>query len=120
MKFYTVDPGAKGRFIGALRELADYLDRNMTIPVPVHGASILLHASSAEDGGCAQVDRIARLLDADVNDDTAHGGHYWAARAFGPIGYEIVAITEAYSAAYDAHMSYRGNVTPGPLPDTWT
>ena len=120
MKFYTADPGAKGRFIGALRELADYLDRNVTIPVPVHGATILLHASSAEDGGRAQVDRIAKLLGADVNDDIADGGHYWAARAFGPIGYEIVAIPESYSATYQALMSDRGNVAPGPLPDTWT
>jgi hypothetical protein len=117
---FTTDPGTRQAFITGLRDLADYLGQHMTIPVPAHGATILLHASSAEDGGCVQVDRIARLLGADVNDDTAHGGHYWAARAFGPIGYEIVAITEAYSATHEALMSYRGNVTPGPLPDTWT
>jgi hypothetical protein len=120
MKYYTTDPGAKERFIRALRELADYLDRNMTIPVPTHGASILLHASSADNGGRTQVDRIAELLGVDVNDDTAHGGHYWATRSFGPIGYEIVAITDGYTATHDALMSYRGSVTPGSLPDTWT
>jgi hypothetical protein len=109
---YTTDLGAKARFIRALRDLADYLDRNMAIPVPARGASILLHASSADDGGRAQVDRIAKLLGAAVNDDTTGGGHYWAARSFGPIGYEIVAITEAYSAVHDALMSYRGSVTP--------
>ena len=38
MKYYTTDPGAKGRFIRALRELADYLDRNPAIPVPKTGA----------------------------------------------------------------------------------
>jgi hypothetical protein len=76
----------------------------------------LLHASSADDGGRAQVDRIAKLLGADVTDDTAHGGHYRADRSFGPIGYEIVAITEAYSATHGALMSYRGSVTPA----TWT
>ena len=120
MKAYTTDPGAKGRFIRALRELADYLDQNTAVPVPAYGASILLHASSADDSGRTQVDRIAQLLGADINDDTAHGGHYWTARNFGPIGYEIVAITDAYSAAYDAHMSYRNSVTPDPVPDTWT
>jgi hypothetical protein len=116
MTSYTTDPGARARFIRALRDLADYLDQNMTIPVPAHGATLLLHASSADDGGRAQVDRIAKLLGADVNDDTACGGHYWAARAFGPIGYQIVAITGAYSATHDALMSYRGSV----IPDTWT
>jgi hypothetical protein len=120
MMSYTTDPAAKGRFIRALRDLASYLDRNMAVPVPAQGASILLHASSADDCGRAQVNCIAMLMHADVNDDTAHGGHYWAARSFGPIGYEIVAITDAYSATHDALMSYRGAVTPDPLSDTWT
>jgi hypothetical protein len=120
MKGYTTDPGAKGRFIRALRELADYLDRNPAVPVPAYGATILLHASSADDGGRVQVDRIAKLLGANVNDDTATGGHYWAVRSFGPIGYEIVAITDAFTAAHEALMSYRGSITPGSLPDTWT
>ena len=118
--FYTTDPGGRGRFIRSLRDLADYLDRHPAIPVPTHGATVILHASSAEDGGRTQVDRIARLLGAEVYDDTADGGHYWAVRNFGPIGYEIAAITERYSALHDAVMSYRGCVTPDPRPDTWT
>jgi hypothetical protein len=120
MQYYTTDPGAKGRFISALRELADYLDRHPAIPVPKHGATIALHAATADDGGRAQVDRIAGLLDAAVNDETARGGHYWAVRNFGPIGYEVVAITAAYHARYAADSSYRGCVTPDQLPDTWS
>ena len=120
MKYYTTDPGARGRFIGALRELAGYLDWHRAIPVPKHGATIALHAAAAEDGGRAQVDRIAGLLDAAVTDETARGGHYWAVRNFGPIGYEVVAITAAYHARYAADSSYRGCVTPDQLPDTWS
>ena len=116
MKYYTTDPGARDRFIRALRELADYLDKHPAIPVPKHGATILLHAATADDGGRAQVNRIAGLMDTAVNDDTARGGHYWAVRNFGPLGYEVVAITAAYQARYDADSSYRGCVTP----DTWT
>jgi hypothetical protein len=112
VKYYTTDPGAKGRFIRSLRDLADYLDRNPAIPVPKHGATVIMHASSAEDGGRAQVDRIAQLMNVEVNDETASGGHYWAVRSFGPIGYEIASITESYSAAHAAVMSYRGCVTP--------
>ena len=117
MMYYTTDPGARRRFIRALRELADYLDRHPAIPVPEHGATILLHAATADDGGRAQVNRIAELLDADVCDETARGGHYWAVRNFGPIGYEVVAITAAYQATSPRRSSYRGCVTP---PDTWT
>src|SRR5690242_17684590 len=106
LMYYTTDPGARGRFIGSLRELADYLDRHRAIPIPKHGATIVLHAAMAEDGGRDQVDRIAGLLDAEVCDETARGGHYRAVRSFGPLGYEVVAITAAYQAAFRAENSY--------------
>jgi hypothetical protein len=93
VKYYTTDPGARARFSRALRDLADYLDRNPAIPVPATGETITVHASPANHGGRAQVDHIAGLLHAGIRDETAHGGHYWAVRQFGPIGYEIVAIT---------------------------
>ena len=48
MKYYTTDPGAKGRFIRALRDLADYLDQHPAIPVPKTGETVILHASSAD------------------------------------------------------------------------
>jgi hypothetical protein len=115
MKLYTTDPGAKCRFISALRELADYLDRNPAIPVPKTGETVTVHASSADYGGRAQVDHIARLLDVGICDETARGGHYWAVRQFGPIGYEIVAISDTLSAPRpDARL------LPEPIPDTWT
>ena len=115
MKYYTTDPGAKGRFTRALRELADYIDRHRAIPVPAHGATILLHADAAEDGGRAQVDHIAALLNADIRDETARGGHYWAVRQFGPIGYEIAAISSTLPAPGPAPACYQ-SLTP----DTWT
>jgi hypothetical protein len=116
VKYYTTDPGAKGRFIRALRELADFLDQNMAIPVPKHGACLTLHASSADYGGRAQVDHIAKLLGAEVNDETARGGHYWAVRNFGPIGYEIVAIGEPYPASDPMPVCYQ-SVIPAAPPD---
>jgi hypothetical protein len=115
MKYYTTDPGAKGRFIRALRDLADYLDQNPAIPVPKTGETVTLHASSADDGGRAQVDHIGRLLDTGIRDETAHGGHYWAVRQFGPIGYEIVAISERPPVPGPAPACYQ-SLTP----DTWT
>jgi hypothetical protein len=87
MKDYTTDPGAKARFTRALRDLAGYLDRNPAIPVPKTGETITVHASPADHGGRAQVDHIAGLLDVGIRDETARGGHYWAVRQFGPIGW---------------------------------
>ena len=109
-------PPPRDALSGALRELADFLDQHPAVPVPLYGTSIVLHADSADDGGRAQVNRIATLLGATVYDDTSHDGHYWAARLFGPIGYEITAITDTYTASNQALMTYRGNVTPDPGP----
>jgi hypothetical protein len=114
VKLYTTDPGAKARFTHALRDLADYLDRNPAIPVPKTGETITVHTSSADYGGRAQVDHIARLLDADIRDETAHGGHYWAVRQFGPIGYEIAAISDTPAAGRTPTCSQSAT------PDTWT
>ena len=115
MKLYTTDPAARRRFTRALRDLADYLDRNPAIPVPKTGETVTVHASPADDGGRAQVDHIAALLDASIRDETARGGHYWAVRQFGPIGYEIAAIASTPPAPGPAPACYQ-SLTP----DTWT
>ena len=117
---YTTHPEARQAFTRSLRELADHIDRHRAIPVPAYGATILLHADAAEDGGRAQVDYIARLLDTEVCDETASGGHYSAARAFGVIGYQITAIPGLVMATHRALWSYHGSVTPDPAPDTST
>lgn len=114
MASYTTDPAARARFTSALRELAGFLDQHPGVPVPSYGTSIVLHADPADTGGRDQVTRIAALLGGTVYDDTADGGHYWAARNFGPIGYQITAITEAATATFHALMTYHGAVTPDP------
>lgn len=89
MKDYTTDPGAKARFTRALRDLAGYLDRNPAIPVPKTGETITVHASPAGDGGRAQVDHIAALLDASIRDETARGGGPplpWTVTTLGSLG----------------------------------
>jgi hypothetical protein len=103
-------------FITGLRDLADYLAAHPAVPIPEHGADIIVHAPSTDDGGCAQVDRIARQLGVPVENELAYSGHYRAARSFGPVGYRIVAISDAAMARHYAYSSYSGAVTP----DTWT
>jgi len=109
---YATDSTTREQFIAGLRALADFLDAHRSIPVPPYGTHIYLHVSRYEDGGNAQVDRFARLLDAEIIDDTPAGGHYLAARAFGPVSYEVVSIPETSVALHDALMSYRDCVTP--------
>ena len=112
----TTTTDARQAFITGLRDLADYLDRHPAVAVPAHGTEILLSAASADDGGCAQVDRFARQLGVRVENELAYSGHYAAARSFGPVGYRMTAISEAAMARYHAADTYYGYVTP----DTWT
>jgi hypothetical protein len=115
MPFYTADPGARDEFIASLRALADYLATHPALPVPKYGTTVLLHANRPDDDGRCQVRQIAQLLGVNTTDETATGGHYSAVRCFGVIGYEVVSITEAYSALRDAEASYQGCVIPDPI-----
>ena len=109
-------PDHRRAFITGLRDLADYLDQHPAVPVPAYGTEIHLSANSADDGGCVQVDRFARQLGVTPDDDLDCSGHYRAVRSFGPVGYRMIAISEAAMARYRAADSYYGCVTP----DTWT
>jgi hypothetical protein len=108
----TTDPRIRQAFITGLRDLAGYLARHPAVPVPRFGTQILLCANSTDDGGCAQVDHFARQLGTASADSIADNGHYAAARSFGPVGYQMVAISEARMARYYAEISYAGCVTP--------
>ena len=116
----STDTATRQAFITGLRDLADYLDRHPAVPVPAYGTEIHLCASSADDGGCAQVNHFARHTGATVENSLARSGHYEAVRSFGPVGYRIIAISDARMALHHAHYSYRGSVTPDLQPDTWT
>src|SRR2546427_426565 len=98
----TTDPSTREAFITGLRDLADYLASHPAVPVPPYGTEIHLCASSADDGGCTQVNRFARQLDATVENSLAHSGHYEAVRSFGPVGYRMTAISDARMALYYA------------------
>jgi hypothetical protein len=103
-------------FITGLRDLADYLAAHPAVAIPAHGTEILLSASSADDGGCAQVDCFARQLGVSVENSLARSGHYAAVRSFGPVGYRMTAISDHAMARHLAWSTYSASVTP----DTWT
>ena len=113
MKDYTTSPAVRARFTRSLRDLADYLDHHLAVPVPAFGTTVTMYATPGDDSR-AQVNHIAVLLDTGICDETAHGGHYRATRSFGPIGYEIVVIPEPCSLTRPAPACYQA------VPDTWT
>jgi hypothetical protein len=113
---FTTDPGTRQAFITGLRDLADYLDQHPAVPVPKYGTEVHLCAASTDDGGCTQVAQFARQLSIAVPTAVSASGHYEAARAFGPVGYRMIAISDFAMARHHAADSYYGCVTP----DTWT
>jgi hypothetical protein len=109
---FNTDPAVRDQFITGLRQLADFLDAHPDLPVPPYGTTITVNADSADIDGKAQVDAAAEQLGTPVHDDTAASGHYSTIRAFGRIGYDVVAISDASYARYLAHSSYWDSVTP--------
>ncbi|WP_405394673.1 hypothetical protein [Microbispora hainanensis] len=104
----------RAALIAGLRALADFLDANPAVPVP-YSVNVLHFPHRATDAEmCAEVDRIAELLGAPINQEF---GHYGASVRFGPVEYKAVAILAARRAEYEAHMSYEGCIQPDPIPD---
>lgn len=100
--------------IAGLRALADFLDANPAVPVP-RSVNVLHFPHGATDVEiCAEVDHIAELLGAPVNQEF---GHYGASVHFGPVEYKAVAILAARRAQYEADRSYEGCIQPAPIPD---
>ena len=85
------DPTERAALIGGLRALADYLVSNPEVPVPIYSSVHTFPPSDDEWAGmCADIDAIAAPLG--VVAHRAFGGHYVAARSFGPVEYRAVAI----------------------------
>lgn len=102
---------ARHQLITGLRELADFLEANPSVPVDEYGDIVTVFTRDGSDETQrAQVDRVARLLGVDVQDSTDRGGHYLAAKSFGRIRYRIVHIPARYTAEHDARHSYTTNV----------
>jgi hypothetical protein len=83
---------ARARFINGLRDLANFLGAHFGYPVP-DSAEITIFPDGADYATrCASVDRLALLLAVPVRDSL---GHHSAERAFGPITYRIVAVSDS-------------------------
>jgi hypothetical protein len=99
--------------IRGLRELAALLESCPDIPVPYIVNVLVFPPDGTDSGLFAEVNRVAALLGAAVQDGTAQHGHYTASKCFGPVSYRVIAIPSRTRAYHDAQNSYAGNVMPG-------
>jgi hypothetical protein len=83
------DSTVRAALISGFRALADYLESNPEVPAPAYP---VVHTFPAGDWPqmCAQIDATAAQLG--VIAHLTGGGHYVAARFFGPVEYQAVAI----------------------------
>lgn len=115
---YTTDDATRNAFITQLLALAGYLSTHPDVPVPEswHDVSIILCTNGTDAEKLAEVDRLAQLLDAPVNDDLSKYGHYSAERRFGNLAYRVLAITDEHMRRYEAGQSYADSVIPETSP----
>ena len=84
------DPTERAHLIRGFRGLADYLESIPELPAPVYSTVYAFPARGDWAGMCADIEAIAEFLR--VPAGLTEGGHYVAARAFGPVEYRAVAI----------------------------
>jgi hypothetical protein len=83
------DSTQRTRLIAELRELADYLESNPEVPAPSYSDVLTFPAKGDWAEMCAEIDATAARLGVTTYEN---GGHYVAARTFGPVEYRAVAI----------------------------
>jgi hypothetical protein len=89
---YHANTQERSSFIAGLRYLADFLDGNPQVPVPRWTSVMVFPMDGTDRKMRREVDGIAALIGAEVDDQTSLHGHYTASRAFGPVEYRAVFI----------------------------
>jgi hypothetical protein len=84
------DSTERSALISGLRALADYLESNPEVPAPAY--PVVYTFPSADDWAQMRVGIDATAARLGVNAHLTGGGHYVAARLFGPVEYRAVAI----------------------------
>lgn len=93
------DSEERGRLIAGLRDLADFLDQNLEVPVPWRADVLVFPAEGSDVEMFAAIDVIAGKIGATGTDSGSPRGHYRAVRDFGLVQYQAVAIP--HSARHD-------------------
>jgi hypothetical protein len=91
MSNYANSDGRSG-LIAGLRELAEFLDQNPQIPVPLRTDLLVFPPNGSDAEMFAEIGVIAEEIGATASDADSPAGHYSAVRDFGPVQYRAVAI----------------------------
>lgn len=89
---YYADDKQRIRLIAGLRDLADYLEQNLRVPVPPRADILVFPAEASDAEMFAEIDTIAEMIGSTASDTDSPHGHYSAVRNFGPVQYRAVAI----------------------------
>jgi hypothetical protein len=84
------DSTKRAALIAGLRDLADYLESSPEVPAPVYSDVLTFPPDGEWAGMRTEIDVIAAHMGVPAR--LTSGGHYIAARSFGPVGYRAVAI----------------------------
>ena len=84
------DSTERAAVISGLRGLADYLESTPEVPAPAYPVIYTFPPDGEWAAMRAEIDAAAALLGVSAHDTP--GGHYVAARFFGPVEYRAVAI----------------------------
>jgi hypothetical protein len=98
------------QLIAGLRILARFLETNADVPAPRWVDVMVFPTGSTEHEMRREVDRIAILIGAQVDDQTAVHGHYTTARNFGPVDYRAVFIPADSRKHREEKASYADNI----------
>jgi hypothetical protein len=88
----ATSPVQRAEFINGLRDLANFLSAHFGYPVPDSTEIIVFPDGADYAERCAWVDRLALTLGTTPMNNL---GHYSTKRAFGPISYRVVAVSDA-------------------------
>ena len=83
---------ARAQFINGLRDLATFFAAHFGYPVPDNAEITVFPDGDSYAERCASVDRLALALGVTTTDSL---GHYSAQRAFGPVTFRVVAVSDA-------------------------
>lgn len=84
-----VDDDPRTAFTNALHEVAVFLTDHPDVPIPSHEALTVFPRAETDAGERAMVDAAAKAMGTTAGGDT----HYETRLSFGPLGYEVIAIS---------------------------
>jgi len=89
---YYANSEERAGLIAGLRDLAEFLDKHPSVPVPRRTDVLVFPPAGTDAQMFAEINAIAGQIGATASDADSPAGHYSAYRDFGPVQYRAIAI----------------------------